>query len=275
MSGDDELRELEATLKPAEKKHRVADAVHSLAEKSMKVIHDVEDAAIHAEQAVVEAAKEIEEVLEEEISLIEETIEEIEEKAVQAFRDQYRYAVYVGQYAAVTAASSGMLRFLAFSSDFGEAFRPAVPQVLVKSSYFVSVGYIFGAIAESAYEVCDKPAKTIIETVAHETFFQLVASLIVPFLFIHTAVHQTTKVLKRMKMDKKNPLVARYAPSAVGLVCVPILPLYLDHPCEHAVDTIFDFVTGKQPSHESASLMDQKRLMARGAMISSFRKRPE
>jgi len=197
------------------------------------------------------------------------------EQVIQSFRDKYRYAVYVGQYAVVTATHSGMLRFLAFSSDFGEAFRPAVPQVLVKSSYFVSVGYIFGAIAESAYEVCDKPAKTIIETVAHETFFQLVASLIVPFLFIHTAVHQTTKVLKNLRMDKKAPIVARWGPSAVGLGCVPILPLYLDHPCEHAVDAIFDFVTGKQSSHESASLMDQKRLMARGAMISSFRKRPE
>jgi len=275
MSGDDELRELEATLKPAETTHRVADAVHSLAEKSMKVIHDVEDAAIQAEHAVEDSVKEIVEVLEEEALMIEETIEEIEEQVIQTFRDKYRYAVYAGQCAAATAMSSGMLRFLAFSSDFGEAFRPAVPQALVKSSYFVSVGYIFGAIGESAYEVWDKPAKTIIETVAHETFFQLVASLVVPFLFIHTAVHQTTKVLKRLRMDKKAPIVARWGPSAVGLVCVPVMPLYIDHPCEHAVDTIFDFVTGKQPSHESASLMDQRRLFARGSMISSFRKRPE
>merc|ERR1712007_299990 len=149
--------------KPAEKAHTVADAVHSLASKSMKVIHDVEEAAIHAEQAVVDSAKEIVEVLDEEFLMIEETIEEIEEQVIRTFREKYRYFVYAGQTAFVAVGSSGMLRFLAFSSDFGEAFRPAVPQVLVKGSYFVSVGYIVGAIAESAYEVCDKPAKTIVE----------------------------------------------------------------------------------------------------------------
>jgi len=286
MSGDDELKALEATLKPAEPKHGVADAVRGLASKSLHVIEEIEEAAIKVEHAIEEKsikviheieeeAKEIVEVLDEEFLMIEETIQEIEEQVIKTFRAQYRYFVYAGQTAVLTASSSGMLRFLAFSSDFGEAFRPAVPQVLVKGSYFVSVGYIVGAIAESAYEVCDKPAKTIVETVAHETFFQLVASLIVPFLFIHTAVHQTANVLKRLKVHKKAPVVARWGPSAVGLACVPIMPLYIDHPCEHAVDSIFNFIVNKQPSYESASLMSQKKLLERGAMISSFCKKPE
>merc|ERR1712137_1482545 len=133
---------------------------HDLKEKSIQVIHEIE-----------EEAKEIVEVLDEEFLMIEETIQELEEQVTKTLREKYRYFVYAGQTAVLTASSSGMLRFLAFSSDFGEAFRPAVPQVLVKGSYFVSVGYIVGAIAESAYEVCDKPAKTIVETVAHETFF--------------------------------------------------------------------------------------------------------
>ena len=59
---------------------------------------------------------------------------------------------------------------------------------------------------------------------AHATTFQLLASIIAPFLAIHTAVDLGKKALK-------NTRVARHGPTACGLALIPLLPLS-DEPIE-------------------------------------------
>ena len=68
---------------------------------------------------------------------------------------------------------------------------------------------------------------------AHATTFQLLASIIAPFLAIHTAVDVGKKVLA-------NTRVARHGPTACGLALIPFLPL-ADEPIE----------TGASPSRAS------------------------
>jgi len=59
---------------------------------------------------------------------------------------------------------------------------------------------------------------------AHATTFQLLASIIAPFLAIHTAVDLGKKALA-------NTRVARHGPTACGLALIPLLPLS-DEPIE-------------------------------------------
>lgn len=158
-----------------------------------------------------------------------------------------RWLAYLARVKAIAARAGtislkvGPARYFAFTSDVGEAFRPAVPKWLVNSSYGISVAYIGGAIIEAGYAAKrdGKPPRAVVETVAEEATFQFLASLLLPFLFIHTAVHKSAVVLKSRSVHLTRPMLARWGPSAVGLACIPLLPTLVDKPCEYAVETFF------------------------------------
>lgn len=69
---------------------------------------------------------------------------------------------------------------------------------------------------------------------AHASVFQILASIAVPTLVIHTVVHNTQRVTKTMGRYTK------WGPTVVGLAVIPFLPSTIDEPIEHAVDAAFD-----------------------------------
>ena len=62
---------------------------------------------------------------------------------------------------------------------------------------------------------------------AQTATFQLLASILAPFVVIHTSVDLAKKALKAAPAA-----LARHGPTVVGLACIPLLPL-VDHPIEH------------------------------------------
>lgn len=167
-----------------------------------------------------------------------------------------RYLAYASRVKAISAQLSfktGALRYLAFTSDFGEAFRPTVPSWLVNASYGVSVGYIGCSVAEAGYVArkADKSWDEVKVDMAQEAVFQGLASLFIPFMIIHSVVHRTAHYLKNHSVQLTRPMVAKWAPSGVGLACVPLMPVAVDHPCEQAVEYVFDHYVrgGDQRGH--------------------------
>ena len=63
-----------------------------------------------------------------------------------------------------------------------------------------------------------------------------IASLALPFLVIHNAVHLSKKHVFR---TATHAAARRWGPSAVALAIIPLLPL-ADDPIEKAVDSLFD-----------------------------------
>ena len=55
-------------------------------------------------------------------------------------------------------------------------------------------------------------------------YFQLLASIIVPSLIIHTAVHKSQDAVKNVA----NVTLKRYGPTALGLGIIPLLPFTID-----------------------------------------------
>ena len=149
-----------------------------------------------------------------------------------------RYLAYAQRITRVFATSS---RYLAFSSDVGEAFRPVVPPKVVTFSYALTWGYVFGDIGYStfnAYKLHPDNLAFVKDRASRATTFQLLGSVALPFMVIHTAVKQSTKVF-----DKYTPnlrFCRAWGPSAVGLALIPLLPSLVDHPVEKAVDYLFD-----------------------------------
>lgn len=144
------------------------------------------------------------------------------------------------RYAGYVRSLSRLSRYLAFTSDVGEAFRPIVNARIVSISYLISFGYCFADVGYEAYKLHKRNYKTeahepmtMTQCVIERSAFQLVASIVVPAIIIHTTVDVTKQVLKKVGKFQK------WGPTVVGLCVVPLLPLYLDHPIEHAIEWVF------------------------------------
>lgn len=155
-----------------------------------------------------------------------------------ALRDSdARYLAYAQRIARVVGTSS---RYLAFSSDVGEAFRPVVPLGVVRFSYMLTWGYVFtdiGYSAFSAYKLHPDNTSFVKDRASRATAFQLLGSVVMPFVIIHTAVKQSSKLFDKLAPNLK--MLRSLGPSAIGLSIIPLLPRFVDHPIEQAVDNAF------------------------------------
>lgn len=148
-----------------------------------------------------------------------------------------RYLAYAQR---VTRALTASSRYLAFSSDVGEAFRPVVPPKLVTFSYALTWGYVFADIGFSAYNARKlHPENTsfLNDRVSRAASFQLLGSVALPFVIIHSGVKYSSKAFDRFMPNYR--FVRSWGPSAVGLAIIPLLPALVDHPVEQAVDYAF------------------------------------
>ena len=76
--------------------------------------------------------------------------------------------------------------------------------------------------------------------VVERTIFQGLASIFLPAVTIHTIVDQSAKAIK--KSATSSPLLKRWGPSAVGLACLPLLPVVFDEPIEMGLERVFERV---------------------------------
>jgi fission process protein 1 len=151
------------------------------------------------------------------------------------------------RYAAYTLGLSRIFRYLAFTSDFGEALRPVVHKRIVTATYGVAFAYCFADVAWEAYKTNDchtNPQSkyregeegkkymtmSVTQCVVERSTFQAFASLALPALIIHKTVHYANIGFKKLGRFTK------WGPSIVGLSLIPLLPVYLDAPVEHAIE---------------------------------------
>jgi hypothetical protein len=78
---------------------------------------------------------------------------------------------------------------------------------------------------------------------------QGVASLAVPMIVIHQAVHAAQAVTKRLGRGTK------WGPTIAGLALIPVLPYAVDEPCEIAIDYVFDTYW---PHDEKAAMIGRR-----------------
>jgi len=158
------------------------------------------------------------------------------------FRGDARYFAYLARVKTLFVAGS---RYLAYSSDVGESLRPVLPSWMVNACYGVAFAYVgcdVGYVGWKAHGE-GKDNSEIGRAVTLEFSFQVLASLLMPTVIIHTAVHQSQKLLK----NNKSAVLARWGPCLLGLALIPAMP-YLDHPVEHAIETGFNMLWPEEDS---------------------------
>jgi fission process protein 1 len=168
-------------------------------------------------------------------------LKQIQDKVKQIQDDEHtkevaRYSAY-GRFGVMLLRAKQYSRFLAYTSDVGEAARPIVNKKVVYAAYGMSGAYCFGAVGYKGYTAKNegKQGAELADIIGQETVFQLVASLLLPGIIIHTGVHQTQKLLKARQA---RPFLQSWAPSLVGLGLIPAMPL-VDHPCEMLLEKGF------------------------------------
>ena len=128
------------------------------------------------------------------------------------------------------------VRYMGYANELGEAFRPNFPK-MVLPSYGVSFAYVF-------MDTYDKASKAnieskgdnmaITEAAVDTMLWQSFASVIIPGFVIHKIVDFTTAGTK--KIQKIPPPLKRWAPTALGILAIPLII----HPIDHFVDYIMD-----------------------------------
>ncbi|RLV95542.1 hypothetical protein JA1_000948 [Spathaspora sp. JA1] len=177
-----------------------------------------------------------------------------------------RYAAYANRFKTILKASR-RYRYVAYSSDIGESFRPVAHPILVKSGYIVSWVYFIGDISYAAWLTKRKSEGTFIpglrpwdslpptDKQLSQSFveshslvdsdwrlsalkrgvFQGLASMAIPAFTIHNLVHYSAVLFKKSGVT----ILQKYGAVVVGLGTIPILPRIIDEPVESAVDWLF------------------------------------
>ncbi|KAF4335910.1 mitochondrial fission process 1 [Fusarium beomiforme] len=178
-----------------------------------------------------------------------------------------RYAAYATRIRTILLSAH---RYVAYTSDIGESFRPVAHPKLVRAAYGVSWMYLIGDVSYEGYKsywhnqrilnpkvqltprqekVTGLPAT---ETRAIEpgtvspledyrtvmvqrAIFQSIASMGLPAFTIHSVVRYSGRAMKNMK----NKTIRTWGPIGLGLAVVPFLPTMFDEPVENAVEWAF------------------------------------
>ncbi|GBG27263.1 Mitochondrial fission process protein 1 [Hondaea fermentalgiana] len=124
-------------------------------------------------------------------------------------------------------------RYIAYSSDVGEAFRPVIDPKYVRAGYGVAIAYVIadiGLVTHRAYKLKEDYTRAF----CSQTTFQVLGSLVIPSIVIHQGVHLSQKGFAKMKRFQK------WGPVLTGLAMIPFMPVLIDEPVEHLVEMGFD-----------------------------------
>ncbi|KAG8956572.1 hypothetical protein FRC04_000050 [Tulasnella sp. 424] len=178
---------------------------------------------------------------------VNSTVEDVQKAADDNLDTIDTNARYMAYGARIRTALRASTRYIAYTSDIGEAFRPVVPPWLVTGGYAISWLYLGVDVSYESYKAYRQGPTPIEAANFSETtrigmlatkraVFQSIASMALPAFTIHTVVKQAGKAFKNVQ----NPRLKIWGPTFIGLSCVPALPYLFDHPVEHLTDKAFE-----------------------------------
>jgi len=173
-------------------------------------------------------------------------IKQLADENADSTDSNVRYMAYGSR---IRTALRAATRYVAYTSDVGEAFRPVVPPWVVTGGYAISWLYLGGDVSYESYkayhqgptavEAANFSEPTRIAMIATKrAVFQSIASMALPAFTIHTIVKRATKSFANVK----NPRLKLWGPTVLGLSAVPALPYLYDKPVEHLTDKAFELI---------------------------------
>eukprot|EP01130_Rhizamoeba_saxonica_P002059 TRINITY_DN11865_c0_g1_i1.p1 TRINITY_DN11865_c0_g1~~TRINITY_DN11865_c0_g1_i1.p1 ORF type:complete len:189 (-),score=47.89 TRINITY_DN11865_c0_g1_i1:14-580(-) len=153
--------------------------------------------------------------------------------------EQYQIAPYL--IGAVRAIPRLLVkqRFVAYTSEVGEAGRSVMKPWMVKAMYGISFAYVFadtGLKMQHEYEISNNTKRSVF-TGAYMLTFHGLASLLLPAVTIHTIVkYAKMGIAKGTAGFFKKPAVKQWGPSIIGLGMIPFIVGPIDHGTEFVME---------------------------------------
>ncbi|KAK3294293.1 mitochondrial 18 KDa protein-domain-containing protein [Chaetomium fimeti] len=185
-----------------------------------------------------------------------------------------RYAAYAARFRTILLSAH---RYVAYTSDIGESFRPVAHPWLVRGAYGVSWAYILGDVSYEGYKAYLHNQRALNPRLELTTRQQKIlgvenatppppaaaapalgAGAVAPLDDYRTVmlqrgifqslasmglpaftIHSVVRYSGRAMKDVKNVRVRTWAPIGLGLAVVPFLPSIFDKPVENAVEWAF------------------------------------
>ncbi|KAL1843081.1 hypothetical protein VTJ49DRAFT_3216 [Mycothermus thermophilus] len=186
-----------------------------------------------------------------------------------------RYAAYAARFRTILLSAH---RYVAYTSDIGESFRPVAHPWLVRGAYGVSWAYILGDVGYEGYKAYLHNQRALNPQVELSSHQQRILGLevsepspkprpptadgppraIAPLEDYRTVmlqrgifqslasmglpaftIHSIVKYSGRAMKDVKSVAVRTWGPIGLGLSIVPFLPRIFDKPVENAVEWAF------------------------------------
>lgn len=169
-----------------------------------------------------------------------------------------RYAAYASRFRTILLSAQ---RYVAYTSDIGESFRPIAHPNMVRVAYGISWAYLIGDVSNEGYKAYTRNQEILHPTehasadgtmqlaapgkvpaidhyasvMTQRAVFQSVASMGLPAFTIHSLVRYSGQALKNVK----NARLRTWGPIGIGLAAVPALPYMFDTPVEIATEWLF------------------------------------
>jgi fission process protein 1 len=196
------------------------------------------------------------------------------ERAPQTTESNIRYAAYAAR---IRTALLSAQRYVAYTSDIGESFRPVAHPTIVRAAYGISWLYIAGDVSHEGYKAYCRneqvrhpelpreasherynDAKESLQAAAGHAGKSLKPGVVPPIddwrtvmaqraIFQSIAsmglpaftIHSIVRYSGKALKDVKNVRIRTYGPIGLGLAAVPFLPFIFDKPVEEAVEWTF------------------------------------
>ncbi|EMR87759.1 hypothetical protein ACHAO1_000598 [Botrytis cinerea] len=194
--------------------------------------------------------------------------------APQTTESNIRYAAYATR---IRTALLSAQRYVAYTSDIGESFRPVAHPNWVRAAYGVSWAYLIGDVTHEGYKAYCRnqevlhpelpreamhdrynDAKTDLKMVANESGVSLKPRQVAPLEDYRTVmaqralfqgiasmglpaftIHSIVRYSGKYMKNVKNVRIRTWGPIGLGLAAVPALPFLFDKPVEEAVEFVF------------------------------------
>jgi fission process protein 1 len=211
------------------------------------------------------------------VSVVEEGIKDaltLDESAPDSTESNVRYAAYATR---IRTALLSAQRYVAYTSDIGESFRPVAHPRLVTAAYGISWAYLIGDVAHEGYKAYCSNQRIRFPELPHDGQPQrysdaresslpnpaeaekaMVPGKVPPLDDYRTVmaqraifqglasmglpaftIHSIVKYSGRALKNAKNTKIRVWGPIGLGLSAVPALPFLFDEPVEKAVEWVF------------------------------------
>ncbi|KAK5129943.1 hypothetical protein LTR08_002704 [Meristemomyces frigidus] len=200
----------------------------------------------------------------------------VQGKASSTTDSNLRYAAYASRLRTILLSAH---RYVAYTSDIGESFRPVAHPNWVRAAYGVSWAYLVGDVGNEGYKAYVRNQATLHpadatatgasegaalgdggqgKLLSPQSVVQQHAGRVAPIDHWSTVVaqraifqglasmglpaftiHSIVRYSGQALKNAKNTRIRTWAPIGLGLAAVPALPYMFDHPVEVATEWIF------------------------------------